>query len=69
MPNPADLHCVSRIAVKGLEGTRTYVEAFVEQNDRDGTRPIYKMADEYCLADADGSFVVVRTGERLRRVL
>ena len=69
MSNAADLHCVSRIAVKGLEGTRTYVEAFVEQDDRDDARPIYKLADEYCMADADGSFVVVRTGERLRRAL
>ena len=69
MSNPADLHCVSRVAVKGLEGTRTYVEAFVQKNDRDDTRVIYKLADEYCMADADGSFIVVRTGERLRRVL
>ena len=69
MSNPTDLHCVSRVAVMGHEGERVYVEALVPQNDRDGTRPIYKLSGEYCLADADGSFVVVRTGERLRRVV
>ena len=69
MSNPADMHCVSRVAVMGLEGKRVYVEAFVGQNDRDSTRPIYKLGGEYCLADADGSFIVVRTGERLRRVV
>ena len=69
MSNPADLHCVSRVAVMGAEGKRIYVEAYVAQSDRDGTRPIYKLGGEFCLADADGSFIVVRTGERLRRVI
>ena len=69
MSNPPEMRCVSRVAVMGHEGKRIYVEAFAAQGDHDGTRPIYKLADEYCLADADGSFIVVRTGERLRRVL
>ena len=69
MSNPADMHCVSRVAVMGHEGKRIYVEAFVAQNDRHSTRPIYKLNGEYCLSDVDGSFIIVRTGERLRRVV
>lgn len=69
MSNPPDMQCVSRVAVMGHEGKRIYVEAFVAQSDHEGARPIYKLAGDYCLADADGSFIVVRTGERLRRVV
>ena len=67
VPNPAELQCVSRVAVVGREGRRSYVEEFVLPDQR-RRAPIYKLDGEFCVVDADGSFIVVRTGERWRRV-
>jgi hypothetical protein len=55
------------VAVVGSEGRRAYVEEVVARDDRRDA-PIYRLDGDFCVADADGSFIVVRTGERLRRV-
>lgn len=68
MPNAAQLQCVSRVAVVGREGQRSYVEEFVVR-DEQRNPPIYKLDGDFCVVDVDGSFIVVRTGERLRRIV
>ena len=67
--NPVELQCVSRVAVVGREGRRSYVEEFVVPKLPRTAPPIYRLDGEPCLVDADGSFIVERTGERLRRVM
>jgi len=67
--NPAELQCVSRVAVVGREGRRSYVEEFVVPKLPSTAPPIYRLDGESCVADVDGSFIVERTGERLRRVM
>ena len=69
MLNPAELQCVSRVAVVGREGRRSYVEEFVVPKLPSTAPPIYRLDGESCVADVDGSFIVERTGERLRRVM
>lgn len=69
MPNPASMRCVSRVAVVGHEGRRSYVEALVPLTERPTAPPIYRLDGESCVPEADGSFIVVSTGERLRRVM
>lgn len=69
MSKPDELHCVSRVAVVSREGKRSYVEEFVASQDQPKAQTIYMADGAYCVIDVDGSFVVVRTGERLRRVV
>jgi hypothetical protein len=60
---------VSRVAVVGREGRHSYVEEFVVPTLPSTAPPVYKLDGEPCVADVDGSFIVERTGERLRRVM
>jgi hypothetical protein len=55
--------------VVGHEGRRSYVEALVPLTERPTAPPIYRLDGESCVPEADGSFIVVSTGERLRRVM
>ena len=68
---PAAQRCAKRIAVVRRDGENDFVDEFVTTSFGMTTQTysIYRFGRDRCTVTADGSFVIVRTGERLRRVL
>ena len=66
---PKAQRCALRIAVVRRDGDRGYVDEFVTTSFGQTTQrySIYRFGRDRCAVGTDGSFVIVRTGERLRR--
>ena len=62
--------CALRIAVVRRDGEHDYVDEFITTSFGLTTQrySIYRFGRDRCALGVDGSFVNVRTGERLRRV-
>ena len=62
--------CATRIAVVRRDGERDFVDEFITTSFGLTTQrySIYRFGRDRCAIGSDGSFVIVRTGERLRRV-
>jgi hypothetical protein len=62
--------CAVRIAVVRRDGERDFVDELVTTSFGLTTQrySIYRFGRDRCALGVDGSFVIVRTGERLRRV-
>jgi hypothetical protein len=60
-----------RIAIVRRDGERDFVDEFITTSFGQTTQrhSIYRFGRDRCAVGADGSFVIVRTGERLRRVV
>ena len=63
--------CAQRISVVRRDGERDFVDEFITASFGQSTHrhSIYRFGRDRCALGADGSFVNVRTGERLRRVV
>lgn len=61
--------CAARIAVIRRDGERGFVDQFVTTSFGAARHSysIYRFGRDRCSVRADGSFLIVRTGERLRR--
>jgi hypothetical protein len=59
-----------RIAVVRRDGERDYVDEFITTTFGRTTlrHSVYRCGRDRCAPGVDGSFVIVRTGERLRRL-
>ncbi|HEU5296620.1 MAG TPA: hypothetical protein VFU71_17700 [Burkholderiaceae bacterium] len=69
---PTARRCAVRIAVVRRDGERDFVDEFITTSFGQTTThrySIYRFGRERCALGADGSFLIVRTGERLRRVI
>jgi hypothetical protein len=62
--------CALRIAVVRRDGERDFVDEFITTSFGLNTQrySIYRFGRQRCTVGADGTFVIVRTGEKLRRV-
>jgi hypothetical protein len=62
--------CASRIAVVRRDGECDFVDEYVTTSFGQTTQrySIYRFGRQRCTVSADGSFVIARTGEKLRRV-
>ena len=62
--------CALRIAVVRRDGERDFVDEYVTTSFGMTTQrySVYRLGRQRCTAVADGSFVIARTGEKLRRV-
>jgi len=67
---PKAQRCALRIAVVRRDGERDFVDEFITTSFGQTTQrySIYRFGRDRCALGSDGSFVIVRTGERLRRV-
>jgi hypothetical protein len=67
---PEARQCATRIAVVRRDGERAFVDEFVTTSFgmTKQRHSVYRLGRERCAVERDGSFVIVRTGERLRRV-
>lgn len=67
---PKTQRCALRIAVVRRDGEPAFVDEYVTASFGLITHrhSIFRFGRQRCAPIADGSFVIVRTGERLRRV-
>ena len=63
-------HCAVRIAVVRRDGERDFVDELITTSFGMSTQrhSIYRFGRHRCTVAADGSFIIARTGEKLRRV-
>lgn len=68
---PNTQRCARRIAVVRRDGERDFVDEFITTSFGQITHrySIFRFGRERCALGVDGSFLIVRTGERLRRVV